>query len=246
MADRSKVMGIKQVIHLEWVNKLTDLILAGFDEKACRQEMFNVIMTSKSNAISEQSCRTTVGIIISIWFPSDSIVKEYRDRALEALRSNPKERFLIQWCMIIVTYPVWFQVSRQVGRLLRLQDQITQSQVVSRIVDIYGDKEPVHRKTRYVVRSLINWGVLHESEKLGKYVLGEKHNLEHLKHIGLLIEATIMLSPDRKLPLDILRNEPALFPFVLPAMNSQSIQVNHERVEIYRYGADEVLLQLRS
>ncbi len=115
----------------------------------------------------------TYGMAISIlssWFSPDKELMPFRDSAAALARGLPEKEWLaLHWAVISASYPFWFNVAKQVGRLLNLQDSVTQSQIFNRIKEQYGDRESVARNARYTVRSFIAWGVLLESEKKGCY-----------------------------------------------------------------------------
>jgi len=57
-----------------------------------------------------------------IWVDPKHELIAFRDAALEKLRSGTNQALPIHWAMISAAYPFWFNVARQTGRLLALQD----------------------------------------------------------------------------------------------------------------------------
>ncbi len=47
---------------------------------------------------------------------------------------------------------------------MALQDQVTQTQTVNHLKELYGDRQTVSRYARCVIRSFIAWGALKDFE----------------------------------------------------------------------------------
>ena len=71
--------------------------------------------------------------------------------------------------MLAASYPYFAWVNEHVGRLFSLRDSITSGQVYERMKQTFGDKEMVARNTRYVIRTLVSWGLLEEEKGRRQY-----------------------------------------------------------------------------
>ena len=248
MGKRHETIGIKQAIRFEWMQKAANLLLAGLDAKTIRQELHEFLADRKvSNPEYEQSVQTrtfVVNNLMKIWVSPDPELIPFRDASLEFLRRNPSKVIAIHWGLIAATYPFWFNVARQTGRLLALQDRVTQMQIINRLKEQYGDRQTVSRYARYVIRSFVTWCVLHDSEGKGCY---EKSTLVSNTEPSLAIlmfESALLATPEAKSALGLLLNNPAFFPFQLPVMTGDFIAQRSERIEVVRYGLDDELLKL--
>lgn len=143
-----------------------------------------------------------------------------------------------------VSYPFWFNVAKQAGRLLNLQDQVTQAQIFSRLKEQYGGRETVSRNARHAVRSLVAWGVLRDSDVKGCYEKNNPFIIEDNNLAILLLEAALHTVSEGKRTLEQLKNSPAFFPFHLPVLTGDFIANNCETIEVVRYGTDDDLLKL--
>ncbi len=132
----------------------------------------------------------------------------------------------------------------QVGRLLNLQDQVTQPQIFNRLKERYGDRETVARNARYAVRSFVGWGVLNDTDTRGCYKKSAPLTIVDKDCAILMIEAALHANPEGKGALGLLINNPAFFPFRLPAMTGNIISQNDNRIDVVRYGLDDELLVL--
>jgi hypothetical protein len=225
------------------------LLLAGLSPDEIRSDLDAYLATQKQSGgvgkRGEQACKKAIGILAS-WFSPSKELSPFRDAALSLARTLPEKMWLpLHWAVISAAYPFWFQVARQVGRLLNLQDQITRAQVFNRLKEQYGDRETVDRDARYVIRSFVAWGVLKDTEGKGCYEQGARQTITEKGLALLLLEAALRDTPEGKGTLLALFKHPALFPFTLPPLTAEFIAQHADRIEVFRQGSEEDLLALK-
>ncbi len=249
MGKRHDKLGIKQTIQPHWMDRVVQLMLAGISEAEIRNELDEFLKTQKQSGGTGQRGEKTYGMAVSIlasWFSPDSDLVALRDDVLMLARHLPIEQWLpLHWLVISASYPFWFNVAKQVGRLFNLQDQITQTQVFGRIKEQYGDRETVARNARYTMRSFVAWGILKDSETKGCYEKSPPFCVIDPKLAVLMFEAALYATPDGKLTLSLLLKNPALFPFQIPIISGDFVSQYSKRIEIIRYGLDDELLKLK-
>ncbi len=249
MSKRHETIGIKQTIRLEWMQKTTNLLLAGLDGKCIRQALHEFLADRKGDGSEgERSDKTrtfVVNNLMKIWVSPDPELIPFRDASLAFLRERPTMALAIHWGIISAVYPFWFNVARQTGRLLALQDQVTQTQIINRLKEQYGDRQTVSRYARYVVRSFVAWGVLKDSESKGCYEKATPVSITEPHLAILLFESALLASPEAKGSLRLLLNNPACFPFHIPVITGDFVSRHSERIDVIRYGLDEELLKLK-
>lgn len=250
MATRHDMIGIKQIIRVEWMQKTVNLILAGLPPEAIRQELHGYLSermgSGSQHTRSAQTRAFAVSNLMNMWVVPIPELDSFRDTALSLIQQNPSYNLPVQWAMISAVYPFWFNVAQQTGRLLALQDQLTHSQIVNRLKEQYGDKQTVSRNVRYVIRSLVAWGVLVDSESKGCYEKSIPINITDPDLAILLLESALHAIPAGKKALPVLLNNPALFPFKLPVISGDFIQNRSTRIYVIRYGLDEDMLELET
>lgn len=249
MGKRHEALGIKQVVRLEWMQKTANFLLAGLNEKEIRLELHELLSSKTGSGSSAERGTTSraqaVNMLMKIWVSPVPELLDLRDEALALLRGHSSDKLSVHWSMISAAYPFWFNVARQIGRLLNLQEQVTQSQIINRIKEQYGDRETVIRYARYTLRSMVGWGVLKDLETKGCY-----EKLLHVRPVDqslsmLMVEAALQAIPDQKGTIGTLLNNPAFFPFHLPVMTGDFISQHSRRIEVVRYGLDDELLTLQ-
>jgi len=248
MGSRNEKIGIKQIIRLEWMDKVLSMLLAGMSEALIRHELDEYLSTQKQSGGQGERGKKTYGMAIAIlssWFSPDKDLIPFRDDALRLARELPKDKWLpLHWAVISAAYPFWFNVAKQVGRLLNLQDKITQKQVFNRLKEQYGDRETIARNARYTVRSFVAWGVLKDSDVKGCYVKGNKLLVSDSKEIIILLESGLLATKEGKSPLNVLLSFPSFFPFTMSTVTGAFITQNSTRINVARYGLDDEFLKL--
>ncbi len=250
MGKRHEVIGIKQTIRLEWMQKAVILLLAGFDAKSIRQELHEFLADRKGNGSegerSDQTRTFVVNNLMKIWVSPDPELTPFRDASLSFLRENPSMALPVHWGMISAVYPFWFTVARQTGRLLALQDQVTRTQIINRIKEQYGDRQTVSRYARFVIRSFVAWGVIKDSKVKGCYEKVAPVSIDESNLAILMFESALLATPKAKGALGLLLNNPAFFPFQLPVMTGDFVSQRSDRIDVIRNGLDDELLKLKA
>ena len=249
MSRRHKKIGIKHTVQKGWMDKTVLMMLAGLSEKEIRLDLDEYLSTQKpSGGVGERGQRT-YGMAIALlaaWFAPDAELTDFRDDALQQARKISANGWLpLHWAVLSASYPFWFSVARQTGRLLNLQDQVTQAQIFGRLKEEYGDRETVARNARYAVRSFIAWGALEDTDTKGCYKKAAPVVIADTDLAILMLESALLAVPEGKSAFGLLLNNPGFFPFQLPVMSGDFVSQNSERIEVVRYGLDDELLKLK-
>lgn len=249
MRKRHDKLGIKQTIQKHWMDHVVKMMLAGLTEKEIRVELDQFLATQKQSGGIGERGKKTYGIAISIlasWFAPEKELIPFRDSAFSLIRKENVQNWLpYHWALISASYPFWFNVAKQTGRLFNLQDQVTQKQVFSRLKEQYGDRETVARNSRYAIRSFVAWGVLEDSKVKGCYEQSKAIKIHEPSLAILLFEAALYAEKDGRATLGVLKNNPAFFPFQLPLLTGDYISQQSNGIDVDRYGLDDELLKLR-
>lgn len=241
-------IGIKQVIRLEWMDRCLGLLLSGMPAEEIRKDMTDYLADKKqSGGIGERGDKTyTIAIgILAAWFDPSPELIDLRDGLLMKAKQCSKDNWLpLHWALMIAAYPFWHNVAIQTGRVLALQEKVTQKQIFDRLVERYGERATVLRNARYAVRSFVAWGVMEDTEIKGRYKKSDAIAVSDPQIIAMLFEVMLISTPGHKAPLRSLMASPALFPFTL-AMDvvPQAIALN-SRLVSDQFGDGEIVLGL--
>lgn len=184
--------------------------------------------------------------LMKCWVTPDRDLLPMRDAALSiARRSSVGNRVPLHWAMMSAAYPFWHKVANLIGRLLSLQEIVSQRQVRNRCYEAFGEKTTVERSARRVVRTFVSWGVLDETDTTGCYRKGATTRITDPELVCLLYESSLAASSDHIMPLSTLQNSPALFAFKMPTIHGDRVARLNNRIEVSRFGLDDITLSLR-
>ena len=245
--DRFSKVGIQRELHIEWFDQAVRLHGMGFSKTEARQEIYAYLDDAPGfdTPPSMQTKTYVANALIKSWIAPDPDLVPLRNAAFQLLRENPDARLPIHWSLLGAAYPFWFSVAEVAGRLLNLQSQVTQLQVVSRLKEMLGDRQTVSRRARYVIRSFVSWGALKDVGTQGCYERTTPIRISDENLTVLMIESALLANPDAKSALGSILSNPAFFPFQLPMMTGDFVSQRSERIDVVRYGLDEELLKLK-
>ncbi|MEK6583488.1 MAG: hypothetical protein AABY66_01415, partial [Nitrospirota bacterium] len=186
-----------------------------------------------------------INILMKIWVNVPGVMSDFRDRGLDLLKTLPGDiHIAVHWGMVMAAYPFWSTVAETTGRLLRLQDTVSASQVQRRIRELYGERETAFNAARRVLRTFVDWGVLEDTTEKGVYRQRSKKTLKDVQLIAWLIESVLISSGDNSASLSAITNSPSLFPFNIILSTSRKLD-ECNRLDIFRNGPDAEMITLR-
>ncbi|MDD4127475.1 MAG: hypothetical protein PHV39_07295 [Methanomicrobium sp.] len=247
---RHDIIGIKQSVRLEWMQKTSDLLLEGKNEKEIRNELKEYLSERMGRGVfekrSETACNFSISMLMRIWVIPDKELIPLRDDGLKLLQNVSEDnKTAIHFCMLCAAYPFWYNVSKQIGMLLRLQENVTIQQIIQRTKEYYGDRQTVDRNTRFVIRSLYYWNLLEETDIRGCYKKGNQTEILSDELSSWIIEAQLHSIPDGKAIISSLHNDLALFPFNTKKINGNIIRKNNDRIEVLQSGLSDEIMMLK-
>lgn len=247
---RHDMIGIKQSVRPEWMQKTSDLVLKGKNEKEIRAELKEYLSERMGRGVfekrSETACNFSISMLMRIWVVPDKELIPLRDNGLKLLQNaSENNKTAIHFCMLCAAYPFWYNVSKQIGMLLRLQENITIQQIIQRTKEYYGDRQTVDRNTRFVIRSLYYWDLLEETDIRGCYKKSSQTKILSDELSSWMIEAQLHSISNGKAILSSLHNDLALFPFYTKKINGNIIRKNNDRIEVLQSGMSDEIMMLK-
>ena len=242
--DRFSKIGIQRELHLGWFGQAARLHAMGFDKRAARQEIYTYLDQAPgfSTPPTDQAKTYIANPLIKTWIAPDDDLEPLRDELFQILQNEPGLELPIQWALLGAAYPFWFEVAAIMGRLLNLQDQATQAQIVARLKERFGDRQTVSRRARYIIRSMVTWGVLKDSKVKGCYEKTKPRLISNHDLVVLMLEAALRSRPLQNAVVRDLLSSPIFFPFELPRLTGDFIAQKSPRMELTRYGLDEEVI----
>ncbi|MDG6998302.1 MAG: hypothetical protein JRN15_04215, partial [Nitrososphaerota archaeon] len=142
MTKRIVQIGFSQRVRLEWFEQTANLVLGGNGKSATHDALQELLKEKISvGGQAERSNREKIiTILMKTWLTVPSKLEILRAEGLELLKRLPQcDHLAIHWGMIMAVYPFWADVAVQVGRLLRLQNSASATQVQRRVREYYGE-----------------------------------------------------------------------------------------------------------
>jgi hypothetical protein len=249
MGKRHEAIGIKQVVRMEWYDYALDMLINCTSPKEIRKQLDAFICERlESGGYGERGEKTytkAVTQIMKCWVSPDRELIAFRNNALSLAQKIGKDmRPVLHWAVTTAAYPFWHRVAEQVGRLLNLQEVITQHQIRLRCFEGMGERSTVERSVRRVIRTFVVWGFLIDMGIKGHYQKLAPVNITDQNLVALLIEAALHATPEGCGTVGMLINNPAFFPFQLPNMTGSFVSQHNRRIFVIYNGFEDELLKL--
>ena len=241
-------IGFSQRVRLEWLERTTELVLAGYSRNEVKLALDQMLMDRLSvGSNPERGNRDkAISILLRTWVSVPKPLECLRDDGLALLQQLPSDAHLtVHWGMTMAAYPFFGAVAETVGRLLRLQGSFASAEVQRRLREQLGERETVARAARRALRCFVDWGVLKDTMEKGRYEGTPMRTVRDQKVVVWLVEAALIASGSGSSVLGALVHSPSLFPYDLGLVNAFDLDGN-SRLEFLRQGLDEDVVMLRT
>lgn len=248
MSERLTKLGIKQVIRLEWMDYVLELLLSRMNPDEVREALEDYLIDKKqSGGFGErgrEAFKMSLTILMNIWITPDEELLPLRDACLEFARKETSKTLILHWVMISTAYPFWQSVADVFGQLFTYQEVIAKKQIIQRIKQVYGDRQTVSRYARYVISSMIAWGILDYAERIGYYVQNRKFEIHDQNLVSLLYESILLNNNKFQMNYSKITNAGSLFPFIFETPAVGTITQTNPRIRILASGFSGSILEI--
>jgi len=166
--------------------------------------------------IAPQSARRTANILSNWWFPKNQTGQYLKEKALRLLPSLSKsDRLILHWGMALNVFPLFRQTSRTIGALLRIQEEITNNEIITRIIGNYSNQVTIKRSVERLVQSFLDWKVL--EKRSNKLIRSSPLIVSSSSLAEWLFQAVLLQHPNRFIPIQDLVRATEIFPFEIPS-----------------------------
>lgn len=224
-------------IDIEWLDAVASQVASGSEVQAIRAAMFDLLEGEVSGGNRRgTACYKTIVVLLQTWINVRPDVVDMRDRAAVLLPAlSPQERIALHWAMLTAAYSFFGDLAANAGRLLSLQGNFSLVQITRRMRETWGDRSTMTRATQRVIRSMVQWGVLEDTDEKGVYVKAPKPIAVQGELAELILEG-FLIQQSTTVPIRQAISHPLFFPFDI------SFQVNDLRkscrFEVHRQGLD--------
>jgi len=244
MSGRNSI-GFDRRVDSEWLDAIAQQVANGMTGADLREYAFDLMEGVVSGGRKHgTAAQKTVTVLTRTWANVNPEVVGLRERAVELLPSlSPQERIGLHWTMAIAGYRFFGDVASTAGRLLQLQGDLNLDQATRRLREAWGERSTMTRATQRVVRSMVQWGALADTDLKGVYRQIPRR-IAVPESLACLLAESLLIHEGRGMPVEEVRRHPALFPFELNfthgALRRSSV------FQVDRQGLDEDVVRLVS
>lgn len=241
MIEKGEI-GFDRRLKLPWLDFTADLVAQGRPTAEIRQ----VLSQHLEGVLAESGTRgarsKTITVLCRLWCDDGSAVDVLRHDAIRLRQDVPrKDAVWLHTGLAIATYPFFLSTMETLGRLLRLQQDVSLPEATRRVCEQWGDRERVARSARHVIQTVRDWGLLEATPKKGVYTAPEPRPLTHIE-LGIWLLRTLLVGARREMaPLTEITGSPAIFPFSLSAITPHQLRQS-KSIRLVRHGLDEELI----
>lgn len=245
MNNNKRILGFDRKINLDWLDATLHLLAQGLSEDMIRERLDTILEGHVSGTKHNSAKGKTKTVLMHIWVNVPADLVDLRDRAIKLDKLYGSEvQLALHWGMCLATYPFFFDLVLNAGRLLNLQEEISQKQLQYRMAEIWGERSTLTRSVQRLIRNMIQWQIIAEGDQPGHYRQKSKLLLTDYNQIqAWLVEIFMFASKSEVRSLDSVINNPVFFPFNFD-FSTYKFDDNYG-FEIVRHGAKEDLVVVR-
>lgn len=234
-----RLIGFDRRLNKEWLDTAAGLVAEGTSVPELRERLKQLLEPDQG----PEAVQKTLIVLGRLWWTAPQDLAPMQSRALSLLPAvGPSERTGIYWALCLAVYPFFLDTARLTGRLLSLQGEVKLQQLEVRMAELWGDRETIPRAVQRITRSMVQWGVLCDTEQVGVYRSAARVGVRG--DLGaLLVEGLLRGHGNEGLTRDQLDGHPALFPFEVD-VRPYELRLRSE-FEVFRQGVDMEFIRLK-
>ena len=223
-------IGFDRRVNLEWLDAVAEHLAAGTTASGARRLLWDMLDGLVAGAAINSARGKTITVLMRIWVTVPPVAVMLRDSALAQFpAAMPEERLALHWAMSAASYPFFFDVAANIGKLIALNGQASLSQVIRRMTETWGDRTTLPRAVQRVLRSMVQWGALQESRRPGNFT-SASHPIKIPDGIACLLVQATLIGQGHGMVLAKAMGQPALFPFDIHLNANILRQCAHVRI----------------
>lgn len=203
-----KMVGLSRNLKMAWLNETVELLSDNLPEAEFKAKLNEYLSFEIKSPIN---IRKTREILMHLWYYDNVKINGLRSLALSLIAKKPDNSLMAHWCMLLVTYPIFVDVARIIGKLSYFEDEFTIKQLKEKIFDEWGERATLFHSIDKIIATMKALGVLH-TPKTGHYTIIKREIKDNevnafLAHTGMLVGGK------KNYTLKELREMSYMFPF---------------------------------
>jgi len=230
----AKAVGLSRSIKLEWMNKTVELIEQCESEQEIKEKLNEYLGFEIESAIN---LRKTRELLMNIWVRKTEENEIIRKEALKTFKREKSDKRALHWCMLLIAYPIFADVSGLIGKLITIQDTFTSSWVKDKIFEEWGERTTLLHSSDKILQTLKYIGGI-ENIKTGTYK-ALKYQITDEATTKVILMTILVLKEKAYYEISELSEVPQLFPFKY--IVSHELLHNSECFHISNFGGKIVV-----
>lgn len=227
----AKIVGYACSIRLAWLTKAMQMVEENLPEKEYKEKM-NEYLSFEID--SPTRLRKTREILMNVWYYPSEELDATRTEARELLIKYPEQSAAIQYCMLCLTYPVFADVCKIMGKLFEFQDVVTNAALKQKLYDDWGERGTLEATSRRITLTLKEMDIL-QNETKTRYALN-KISVQNEAVLNFIMTQGMKLDGSSYYSYTELGSLYILFPFKYQV--SKEMLMNEERYTMTGFGGE--------
>lgn len=204
----AKMVGYACSMKLSWLNRAVAMLDEQLQESEYKEKM-NEYLSFEIDGPTR--LRKTREILMNVWYYESEELAAPRNEAKKLLADYPEYASAIQYCILCLTYPVFADVCKIMGKLFEFQDEITNPALKQKLYDAWGERGTLESTTRRITLTLKELDILRNETKT-RYKLN-KLTIDNNSIVDFIIAQGMRLDGSSYYSYTELGNLNILFPF---------------------------------
>lgn len=204
-----KMVGLGYPLKLEWMNKALNLVCEGMAQDNIKEALDDYLGFEIEGL---ESRRKTRDILMNIWVKpfEESTSTELRSSVLELVKAGNEDNLVFHWCMLLLTYPVFADLTEMIGKLTTMQDTFSQEWLMGKLYEAWGERTTLYQSVRKSLQTMRQIEVLSSTKGVYTVYHTQVSNPDTKK---VLIKTILALKKRAYYEPSELASVPQMFPF---------------------------------
>ena len=232
----AKMVGLSRAIKIEWLNKVVSLVNEGMTPENIKEALNDYIGFEIS---SHDNIRKTRDILMNLWvYPFENEKANIiRKQALDAIKNGNDDKLAMHWCMLLLYYPVFVDVTGMIGKLSSMQDSFSLAWLKDKMFEDWGERTTLLHSLDKIMQTLRQIGAV-ESKK-GVYTVNH-YEIKDATTKKILMKTILALKMQTYYEPSELAKASQMFPFEY-TVDSELIFGNQD-FEMGNFGGSPVVV----
>ncbi len=204
----AKMVGLNVSLRMGWMKKAVELLGKGLSEEEYKNELKEFLAYEID---SPTNLRKAKDNLTFIWFRDSDQYAYLQQEGRRLAQQFPEYISAIGWCMVPMTYPVFYDLAKLMGKMFEFEETITTGQIRKKMFDEWGERSTLDYSTGKIIAAMKSLEAV-ESPATGKYVVN-KQTVKEEKIISFMLRSAMTLDGSSYYTYESLSDFPFLFPF---------------------------------